>query len=398
MTTPNASSTDAAPATPTPSWIDRAAPAAVPVLIVLVIGTSWLSSALGVGRQQLQIISTATADTATKSWNISGRVLLESDGRPVGARVWAIAADSAGNRYSPSDALTDNAGRYRLGPIPFRFAIDSLQQATDVTIRASAVSARDSALLGGEENLRLSRFGRVRWIEPPPFVLISVGLIFFLTIFVGLIRANTLSARRTKYFALVLLSFSLTVTMIGLIGAALRKVNANATQGDVISLGFANIYRGSYVKDVPPEWLFSLTSPQVWKSDLAASGFGVPLWLLLVAVLGSGIYTIALLVNHVTDPVALEDDTKYRKRVGEMVQHQFYLLFSPLGAVLVYQLAVAAGIASVPVTIALLVFAAGASVNRILSRAILSIQDLLRENEARAPKTPHKEQLTAGTS
>src|SRR5690606_12158615 len=136
--------------------------------------------------------------------------------------------------------------------------------------------------------------------------------------------------------------------------------------GDVISLGFANIFRGTYVKDQPPEWLFSLTSPWVNVESGVASGFGAPLWLLLLAVLGSGVFTVALLVKHVKDPIDFRDDTPFRARVEEIVRHQFYVLFSPLGAVLVYQLMVAAGAGAVQATVAITIFAAGIAVNMLL--------------------------------
>lgn len=364
-------------AQPTGDMLDKLIAASFPLMVGLFVVGSWIFAALGVGRPRLEIVSFAAQDTIAKAWNIAGRVLRRDTGQPVRVRVWAIAVDSAGNRFSPTDTVTDAAGRFRLGPIPISFKTDSLQ-ATDVTVFASAVSPSDSSSLRGEENLRLTRFGRVRWVEPSPLALLSIGVIFFMAIIVGLIRVTAVRARRAKYYTLVVLSFLFTLTMIALIAMGLRNVNASATQGDVMSLGFANIYRGSYVKDVPPEWLFSLTSPQLWKAGEITTGFGIPLWLLLIAVLGSGVYTIALLVKHVTDQASLDSDPEYPKRIGELVQHQFYLLFSPLGAVLVYQLMVAAGLASVQVTVALAIFAAGVAVNAVLARTIKAVQDVLK--------------------
>jgi hypothetical protein len=295
------------------------------------------------------------------------------------ARVWAIAVDPWGNRFSPADAITDASGRFRLDPIPAYLTRDTSQAnlATDVTVHARATGDQDSTVLRGEENLRLSGAGRVRWTTPDPLALLSIGVVFILSVVIGLIQPrNTEASRRTKYFTLVVLSLLFTLTMIALIAVGLKNVNADSRAGDVISLGFANIYQGSYVKDVPPEWLFSLTAPQTWTQDRVSQGFGVPLWLLLVAVLGSGVYTIALLVKHVNeDP---RTDAEYRARIGNLVSHQFYMLFSPLGAVLIYQLMVAAGSASVQVTVAFVIFAAGVAANALLDQAVKKVQEVLK--------------------
>jgi hypothetical protein len=98
---------------------------------------------------------------------------------------------------------------------------------------------------------------------------------------------------------------------------------------------------------------------------------------LLVAVLGSAIFTIAVLVKHVKDPIDFGNDTMFRERIEELVRHQFYMLFAPLGAVLVYQMMVAAGAASVQATVAITVFAAGAAVNLLLDKAVRLVQDLI---------------------
>ena len=398
---------NANPAPPEGGITDKLVAASFPILVALFVIGSWIVAALDIGGPRLEIVSYPSQDSAApvrgsslvqkdssvrpkqtveqpkpaaaKTWNISGRVLIRKTGRPARVRVWAIAVDSAGNRFSPPDTVTDDVGRFRLGPIPARFTSDSLQQATDVTVYASGPNPSDtSKSLRGEENLRLTRFGKVRWVEVSPWILLSVGVIFFAAIVVGLVRVTVVRTRRAKYYTLVVLSFLFSITMIALIAMGLRNVNATATQGDVMSLGFANIYRGTYVKDVPPEWLFSLTTPQLWKPGEITTGFGIPIWLLLIAVLGAGVYTIALLVKHVTNQASLDNEVEYPKRISELVQHQFYLLFSPLGAMLVYQIMVAAGLASVQVTVAVAIFAAGVAANALLDKAIKAVQEVLK--------------------
>jgi hypothetical protein len=139
------------------------------------------------------------------------------------------------------------------------------------------------------------------------------------------------------------LAFFFTRTMIGYISLGLRWVNLNGGDNEIISLGFANVYRGTYVKEVSDEWLVSLTSPS---HQGVSKGFGVPLWLVLVSVLGTGVYTISIIVRNIKDRVDFKDVQKVRDRIEDIVRHQFYILFSPLCAALVYQLLVTAGAAN----------------------------------------------------
>lgn len=60
-----------------------------------------------------------------------------------------------------------------------------------------------------------------------------------------------------------------------------------------------------------------------------------------------------------------------------MVRHQFFICFAPLGAIFVYQLLVAAGSITEPVTVAFATLGAGAGLNYILVRAINKVQALL---------------------
>jgi hypothetical protein len=359
------------------SWTDNVISLSIPLGTMVIIVGSWLAPFLGIGVKKFQIVSTAKQDSS--NWYITGRVLLRDEGTPVAAHVWAIAVDNWGNSLSPAADSTAN-GEYKIGPIPVRFSEDTTREATDVTIYATArLRSKDEAqVVKGEESLRLSKFGRIRWTEPSPLVLLSIGLIFVITLIVGLINPERPKPKRTQYFTLALLSFLFTITMIWTIALGLRNVNVSSRQGDVISLGFANIYEGSYVKGLAPEWLFSLTSPSLPAPNEPTSGFGAPLWVVLLAVLGAGIFTISLLVKHVKDPLDYNDPTKFRVRIEELVRHQFYILFSPLGAVFVYQLIVAAGAAGTQVTVAIAILAAGVAINILLDKAVAAVQGVLK--------------------
>jgi hypothetical protein len=383
--------------TPEPEkrWEKTLAAFAQIVFVLLIFLGPFLADSLKT-KPRLEIVSSPIRDSLGKAFSITGRVILSSDAHGTPVRVWAIAVDSSGNRFSPADTLTDQAGRFTLGPIPLRLTSDSSHQATEVTVYGLGQLVKgvnhDTTELRGEDNLRLTQTSRIRWVDASLAELGSLALIFFATLGLGLAQVAP-RFRRTKYFSLVGLCFVFTLMMIGLIAKGLRNVNASASRGDVVSLGFANVYQGTYVKDSPSEWLFSLTTPEVWKSGEATTGFGIPLWLLLIAVLGSGVYTIALIVKHVKDRRALDDDEAYSERVGDLVQHQFYMLFSPLGAILVYQLMVAAGAAKVPVTVAIVVFAAGVAVNSILDKSVKALANVLGETDEKIRKEKDEKDL-----
>ena len=71
-------------------------------------------------------------------------------------------------------------------------------------------------------------------------------------------------------------------------------MNTSGRPGEILSLGFASIYHGRYVEGDEHEWLLSLTSPLFEAAaaegddpDRVSRGFGAPLWVILVSVLGA---------------------------------------------------------------------------------------------------------------
>ena len=316
------------------------------------------------------------------------------DGEAVRARVSVIASDPQGNRYAPSPVWTDSAGHFAFDTIPVRLARDTKAgPVSEVIVRARAREPGDTTKsIAGEETLRLTGHARTRWVQLPPFMLLTVFLVFIMSVALGLFQITKLGGRRVQYYSSITLAFVLTGAVVVFISLGLRAVNATFAQGDVIALGFANIYKGTYVKDLSPEWLFSLTTPSQAASDTlqataasapsVARGFGVPLWALLIAVSGAGLFTIRLVVKQVLKPVDFLNDDDFRPRLQEVVLHQFYILFAPVGAVFVYQLLVIAGAASVETTVALAMLAAGVVLNSVLDRALSQAQAAVQEKNA----------------
>ena len=125
-------------------------------------------------------------------------------------------------------------------------------------------------------------------------------------------------------------------------------------------------------------------------------GFGAPLWVLFLSVIGAGISTISLVVHEISDPPDFSEAVKnkiarktLRKRFQVLVEHEFYILFAPIGGVFVYQLMVLSNVVNEPVTVAVAALGAGFSINALISRAVKSSADLIKskENEVASNET-----------
>jgi hypothetical protein len=224
--------------------------------------------------------------------------------------------------------------------------------------------------------------------------------------------------------------------MIGFLGYFLKYVSTEGKSTELLQLGFASIYRGTYVKDVPVEWVFSFTSPPPQSSEpspaappqsqgnpqsapaaqpaaqtsaqatptnssgaqttspapsqyqatspapspaeaapIVDHGFGAPLWVLLVSVLGAGVVTIGLIVdeianmNTITDLPPDKQPGEIRKHVQMIVQHQFFVLFAPVTAIFVYQALVVGSAATSSFMVGLTALGAGPSLSALLTKA-----------------------------
>jgi hypothetical protein len=189
----------------------------------------------------------------------------------------------------------------------------------------------------------------------------------------------------------------------------------------VLSLGFAHVFKGTYVRGVDPEWLFSFTTYRVkplWPgeddqdgtsakapattpdggtaaeapvgkrpvtaparerepTEKAAStdepaiqGLGAPLWVLLLSVLGAAVLTISMVVSWVRDPLDFTDEKTLRQRLESIVRHQFYVIFAPIGSVFVYQALIVSQAASMPLAVGIAAFGSGMALNRLLDLAL----------------------------
>lgn len=358
---------------PLKSWWERALEAGgIPIFLLLalavVIVGRWL------GQERLEIVAALDSDRVSRDstvWAIEGRVLQQ--GRPAdSAYVWVVARETQGNRASPPGRRVDAEGRFTVAPIPRFIGANAV---TEVKIFATRDGAR------GEETLTIKDKGAFRNVDLSLWKVVGVPMVFLLSVLVAFSKRPT----RAKYAITLVLAIALTVGMIVLIVLGLSFVNNTGDRTETISLGFGSLFRGYYVGGTSEEWLFSLSSPQ-WAGDgetKVMTGFGAPLWVILMSVIGAGLLTIALIVQEISDGIPTEvgadAGAKIRERLEGIVRHQFFIMFSPIGAIFIYQALVLAKAAEHPFSVALAALGAGAALNGLLSKAVEVSQGLLKK-------------------
>ncbi len=364
------------------NWIPATIIAWVVILAVAGISGCIALNALGATSPHLEVV-TAAQPAAEAGWTLKGRVLYE--GGPVDkAEVWAISVDEAGNRYAPPTSKTSADGAFSLGPIPASLSGDPRRGPQEVTVSSQAMLAlnkedKDLSPVKGQEKLPLGGEQQIRLVKLPLRAIVFIPMIFAASVFLALVFVEWRPLVRLTWYLTLSLTFVFTLTMLAYIALGLFYVHTTSSPSEVVSLGFSNFYYGSYVKDVPPEWLMSFTSPTPGQlagasEGALAQGFGAPLWVVFLSVLGAGVFTIALLVTGIDNAITYSDMPKVRARLRELVEYQFFTLFAPLGAIFIYQLMVAAGAASQQISVALAALAAGAALNKILKMAWDGVQ------------------------
>jgi hypothetical protein len=355
------------------------------------------------------------------------------------ASVWAVLTDIKGNRFLPEMTSTDAKGKFVI-PLAADFLADNRVTATIRARKAG--TGWFSTDLTGEEVVVLGRtsFRPVQLSPWPVIVLFLLFFVGVLSPFLPVAEDAPRTLWYQWKYALSLSSaLFLTVGMIVFISVGLSLVNSG-DKDETLSLGFASLFRGRYVPAVEPEWVFSLTAaPQVARApelrvkaatggDAAAvtggapmvaalitpsgtsaagapttavdparvrpalmtdeskraesadvvMGFGAPLWVLFMAVLGAGLTTLSLIVREIKNRPDFTQVDKLHERLEDIARHQFYIVFAPLGAVFVYQLLVIGKSAAEPVTVAIAALGAGLSLSVLLDTAVTRAQGLFK--------------------
>jgi hypothetical protein len=420
------------------------------LLLVVLVGAMLLALAYGLyalvqpsAFKSFDIVAGLVEDKAPEMWSIHGRVLRDNVPAP-SVTVWAVMKDQKGNRHSPPAATTDAEGAYAITGFPLKIGPNPV---TEVAVRTwDPAAQRSSTWVGGaqgatgEEVLVIGQ-GSLRRVKFSNWGLFIPASIFLASMGVAFVGQGT----RWAYKLAMAFAFLLTGVMIIAISAGLSYVHTTGEKNEVLSLGFASLFRGQYVEQAEPEWLFSLTAPHGVpnsapkapskigtspdaKATAAASGgaaaldpetpgplsaanagtttpgantrspdrldpplvrgFGAPLWVLLLAILGVGLRTMSIIVNEISHEPNFHDHQAVRARIELLVRHQFFMLFAPLGAIFVYQFLVMAESANQPSTVALVSLGAGLTLTTLLERALATASQY-----AEGPSAPEGSQL-----
>ena len=397
---------------------------AVGYVVLLVYG---IQSPTSAPKNQLTVV--ASVLQVSGNCQIAGRVLQDGDAVSR-ALIWAVVDYANGQHASPAPTQTDEHGGFTVAcaPVSASAAYGEMADAT-VFARKELPGSwfHPGATLRGQDSVEWSSAA----LAPPPnaplgvspILVTPLALLFLGSVVVAFFGEPVLWRYRTA----ILLAVGFTACMIAYLGYFLKYVSTEGKSTELLQLGFASIYRGTYVKDVPVEWFFSFTSPppQAPASQQAAPppqnaqqsapsaqpaptlsagappvspvasqaqpatplpspaqagptvdhGFGAPLWVLLVSVLGAGVVTISLIVdeianmNSITAVSPAEQPVEIRKHVQTIVQHQFFVLFAPITAVFVYQALVVGSAATSSFMVGFTALGAGPSLSALLTKA-----------------------------
>jgi len=381
--------------------------------------------------KQLTVVASlqqATDHTA----EIQGRVFQDGDAVKQ-ALVWAVAEYGRGQHDSPPATQTDDKGAFSIPLASTLNLCDEKNKLSEVAIsvrkdvKAPWYWPLGGATLHGEDRVRPAGSPAQERVELSPLKLAPLLVVFLTSAMLPFFG----QPKRWKHVFAVILAFLFTGLMILYLSNGLRYVNTVGTSQDVLSLGFATVYQSTYVEKVQPEWVFSFTAPPTTnspnttdstppeqKSVTAAKpgapqgaakpvsstaapnsdagsgpvadttaptpakagvavdkGFGAPLWVLLLSVLGAGVLTVALMVDEITLAGTIssmtpdQQATEIRKHLQTIVQHQVFILFAPVSGLFVYQTMVAGSAAMSSFTVALAALGAGPSLSALLTKA-----------------------------
>jgi hypothetical protein len=368
---------------------------------------------------------TLPADEDTDDVKIAGRLLV--DGDPFErTSAWAVLTYKSGNTFSIPKSELDSSGFFLLTTSERSLPSDPLDKITvyvnrEVTekdlgtfktkiaklvgIQLNEYHLTGNTLLSKSVFLGEEKEDGVLLIHQNNYVVLFIALLFFISIAVGCMPLKTLNQAIAYYNLSLAYSFVFIVFMIMSVIIGFQTLHKLAEDNSGFTLGFAHIYQGQFTADEKPDWLLTFTTPQTQKTaaDDAAQGeeneiavnrgFGAPLWVIFLAVLGAGVFALLLIIKSIAEPpntapididpkdTALEilrkRISKFKERTSEVVKHQFYLLFSPISVIVVYQLLVLSGNGGEFVTVALIALGAGVISTPLLDRGVRMASALL---------------------
>lgn len=463
------------------TWLEAFLPSIVAAAVLLISAIAALYTPVTTKQvKELTVISSLVPSGENGQWQVQGRVLQDGNATQ-DASVWALVQYENGQHSSPPSTKTDEHGGFLIASVPHVLGDCALSDSTTTERKAPSdephhgttsslpVSTtapshpnpgdqpgcknaideatiyarwkepnppwyRSEKVFNGEDKVkRLSKeVEPVEVVGLSPLKLAPLPAIFLVSAMLPFFGLQT----RRKYQVGIVLAFFFTGLMIAYLSLGLRYVTTEgkAKGLDVLELGFASIYKGSYVKDVPAEWVFSFTSKPPKSPDLTAGGtppangttpatvagvagapgvtpaqpapqaaapvpgaqttapidggFGAPLWVLLISVIGAGVLTVALLVAEISKIPAPNQPDQISGHLQGVIEHQLFILFAPVSSIFVYQVMVAGKSASSSFTVALAALGAGPSLSALLTKAAASAASFFGSTQTQPQPQP----------
>jgi hypothetical protein len=172
---------------------------------------------------------------------------------------------------------------------------------------------KPSKLASGEDTIIIGRRSPNQRIATSELTILSgltilaIPVIFIISIIVAIVQVSL----KWQYYWSILLAFFFSFTMLGYVVVALTRMIDLGSLGEVFTIGFLNVFHGSYANGGTPTWIVTLTSeanvlgasgpvpPGLGAPLPVPPGLGAPLWVILMSVIGSASYTVILLVKQI---------------------------------------------------------------------------------------------------
>jgi hypothetical protein len=344
-------------------------------------------------------------DTITyQCYKLNGALLKQ--GRPVeGAIVSLIILGESGSQTysSPITDTTDKAGAFTFNPIKKYFgevkAKENIENTSKASISKEVVKKIIVKVITKDYEAEeiILEINKANQVIARTYTKINIFQIAYLPFIfvVSILFPIILFSPRAKYIcsisSAIIFSAGMIITISNWIGFV-SQIDPN----EALSLGFLHFskYRN--------EWILSLTSPL----NIQSGGFWVPVWVMMLSVIGSSLFTILLILKQINDVpkflnllnklekglISFEDKEvieahkEFDNVLENIVRHQFYILFSPLGSIFVYQLLVMGNAAENQTTVAITALASGIVLNSILAKALDLTEKLVGSVEKRNKK------------
>jgi len=211
-------------------------------------------------RSGLEVIATAH-QVSTNLWQITGQVFLEGKTLPTTPTISSIITDDRGNGF-PGALLTNSlSGEFTISALP---PLANATNYLEAIIRAQVLVGNE--LLESRAVLLLTK-DRVRPVRIADLskAFVPLVVVFFGSVLLALVTPGCkefAALQSLSYYGSLISALLLTVMMVTYIGGV-TKLNELCRPGEVLSVGFASIHEGTYLKEGRPEWIFSFTETPV---------------------------------------------------------------------------------------------------------------------------------------